>query len=79
MPIQFQNWDPKYIKIHYFKIFDLEMAQDQLYNVTISKVDAKEKCQWLKIWNGKKTMKEENHLTLGPFKGNDVLDPWSSK
>jgi hypothetical protein len=55
------------------------MTQDQLYNVTISKVGAKEKCQWLKIWNGKKTMKEENHLTLSPFKGNDVLDPWSSK
>jgi hypothetical protein len=50
-----------------------------LYNVTIQKVDAKKKCKWLKIWNGNKTMKEENHFLLGPFKGNDVLDLWCHK
>ncbi len=47
------------IKIHYSKNVDLEMIQDQLNNVAISKVDAKEKCQWFKIWNGNKYLKEE--------------------
>jgi hypothetical protein len=50
-----------------------------LYNVAISKTDAKEKCQWLKIWNGNKNMKEENHFPIGPFKGNDALDLWCNK
>jgi hypothetical protein len=42
-------------------------------------VDAKKKCQWLKIWNGNKNMKEENHFPIGPFKGNDALDLWCNK
>ncbi len=45
-----------------------------MYNVAISKVDAKEKYQWLKIWNGNKTMKEENHFPMGLFKDNGALD-----
>jgi hypothetical protein len=67
------------IKIHYSNNVDLEMTQDWLYNVAISKAHAKEKCQWLKIWNGNKNMKEENHFPIGPFKGNDAFDPWRNK
>jgi hypothetical protein len=37
------------IKIHYSKDVDLEMTQDRLYNVAISKIDDKEKYQFLKI------------------------------
>jgi hypothetical protein len=47
------------------------MTQDQLYNVAISKADAKEKCQWLKIWNDNKNMKKENPFATIPLKGND--------
>ncbi len=55
------------------------MARNRLYNVAISKVNAKDKCQWLKILNGNKTMKDKNYFPIGPFKGNDVLDPWRNK
>ncbi len=55
------------------------MTQDQLYNVAISKADAKEKCQWLKIWNDNKNMKKENPFPIIPLKGNDDLDLWCNK
>lgn len=62
------------IKIHYSNIINPKMTQVQLYDVAISKVDAKDKCQWLEVLNGNKTMKEENHFSLGPLKSNDALD-----
>jgi hypothetical protein len=40
------------------------MTSNQLYNVAISKVNAKENCEWFKIWNGNKTMKEKNIFLL---------------
>jgi hypothetical protein len=52
LPIVDPKLGPKFlqqIKIHYSKNVDPKMTQDQLYNVAISKIDAKEKCQWLKI------------------------------
>jgi hypothetical protein len=62
------------IKIHYSNIINPIMTQVWLYDVAISKVDAKDKCQRLKVLNGNKTMKEENHFSLGPVKINDALD-----
>lgn len=67
------------IKIHYSNNVDPKMTQDQLYNVAISKADAKEKCQWLKIWNDNKNMKKENPFPIIPLKGNDDLDLWCNK
>ena len=55
-----------------------EILQEKLHCVDVSNVDAKDKAEWLKLWNGNRFDKDALHFPKLSF-SDFALDDWLSK
>ena len=66
------------VRIHWNKTQYPEMTQEKLYRLCVATVDATQKVQWLKCWNGSSYLRASSGIPSAPF-SDATFDTWLHK